>query len=335
MTLIDSLYINESGGLQLLKYLVESIESDASLNAYYLFDKRCADCFIDISANRKTVLNASLWNRLFFYKKNKSKFSKVLCFGNIPPPIFLNAKIFTYFHNINLLRIPKSFTIKERVVSKIKRNIICHLKDNTDYWLVQTENTKNELKIKFIEADAKIQVLPFFKIEDIIIKPVTERNDYIFVANYVKEKNHLALINAWCNLFDLGYYPTLHLTLSDMPEQLEMALSNSINKGVNIVNHGFVNKSNLGDLYSLSKATIYPSINESLGLGIVEALQAGCDLIGPDLPYIHSISQPSVVFNPYYVNSIVEAVIQYETRKYPKSKLKIHNELNELMLLLS
>ena len=118
-----------------------------------------------------------------------------------------------------------------------------------------------------------------------------------------------------------------------MPEELNQLLSVCIERGVKIINHGFIPKNEVEKLYSISKATIYPSINESLGLGIVEALNYGCDLIGADLPYIHSISQPSVLFNPFDVNSIVEAVILYESGNCQKSKLKIYDSIDNLIAL--
>jgi len=54
---------------------------------------------------------------------------------------------------------------------------------------------------------------------------------------------------------------------------------------VKIINHGSLEKSNIQKLYNCSKATIYPSLNESFGLGIIEALTAGCDVIGLSMVY--------------------------------------------------
>jgi len=335
MLLIDSLYVNESGGLELLKYLVESVEDDVKLEAYYLFDSRSASNFVNIPIARKKILKANLWNRYFFYRRFNRKFTKVLCFGNIPPVHKIDANVYTYFHNINLLALPKSFTFKIKLFSILKNKIIKVLKGNTNLWLVQTNNTKNELEKAFLEKKSKILILPFYKIDSSKVQMNLERNDYIYVSNFVKEKNHVSLIRAWRILYESGYNLTLHITLSTMSKELEILLNESINKGIQIINHGFVSKDIIDELYSLSKATIYPSINESLGLGIVEALHSGCDLIGADLPYIYSISEPSAVFNPYDILSIVEAVKVYESGKCDKSKLLINNEINELLKILS
>ena len=87
-------------------------------------------------------------------------------------------------------------------------------------------------------------------------------------------------------------------------------------------------------LYGLSKAIVYPSLNESLGLGIVEAIMAGCDVIGSDLPFIHSICKPSGVFDPHSARSIANAILEYERRDSNKSELLIRNQMDELLELL-
>lgn len=89
------------------------------------------------------------------------------------------------------------------------------------------------------------------------------------------------------------------------------------------------------ELYGMSKAIVYPFHNESLGLGIVEALVSGCDVIGANLPYIQSICHPSVVFDPYNPKSIANAVERYENGIIQKSVLTIYNHIDELIELLS
>jgi glycosyltransferase involved in cell wall biosynthesis len=107
------------------------------------------------------------------------------------------------------------------------------------------------------------------------------------------------------------------------------------NEGVKIVNHGVIPFSEVFELYKQSKAIIYPSHNESLGLGVVEAITAGCDVIGSDLPFLHSICKPSGVFNPYSAESIAVALLAYEKGDSRNSELTIYNHINELINLLT
>ncbi|WEI19376.1 hypothetical protein PY247_05195 [Acinetobacter proteolyticus] len=83
MILIDSVYINDGGGLVLLKYLVDVL-GKTELSIFYLFDERTKDIFKDVNSSKLFVEN-KISKRKKFYDLNKNKFSSVLCFGNVPP----------------------------------------------------------------------------------------------------------------------------------------------------------------------------------------------------------------------------------------------------------
>lgn len=334
MILVDALYINNSGGLELLKYLIQSCE-EINLNCKYLIDSRCADEFNFLESSKKIILNASLLKRNYFYIKNQNSFTTILCFGNVPPTIKTNAVVYTYFHNIFLAKTPKNHTFKNRILNKLKRYIIYTLKNNTNYWIVQTENTRNVFAKSLHVKDDKILVLPFYKIENINHHLSYDRSDYVYIANYKKEKNHEILIDAWNLLFKKGFSPNLHLTLSESaPTTLLVKLNKSIKNGVKIMNHGYIDKNQVFELYAKSKVCVYPSENESLGLGIVEAIENGCDLIAPDLDFIKTICIPSVSFKFINPESIAKAVLEYEQGNFHTTKLKIENSIDQLINLL-
>ena len=65
MLLLDSLYINNSGGKILLDYLVEILETH-KIPTYYLFDERCKGDFPMVPNRRKVFMKATLINRHSF-----------------------------------------------------------------------------------------------------------------------------------------------------------------------------------------------------------------------------------------------------------------------------
>lgn len=333
MILIDSIYINNSGGLRLLQYLICELE-ERNVDFYLLADARCNGKFN--GCKRVRYMNASLRERKHFYKIKARCFSSVLCFGNIPAPIKLNIPVYTYFHNINLLTLAEAHSLPVKIKSWMKREVFKHYKNNTDYWLVQTSNTATELVQNLKEAREKVKLIPFYELPDrvteIAIQP--HGDDYVFVALHVPGKSHEELLEAWRILHAKGIDLMLHLTVqkeSPFCKKIKEAQDN----GLKVVNHGVVTFNKVFDLYKQSKAIIYPSHNESLGLGIVEAITAGCDVIGSDLPYLYSICKPSEVFNPYSAESIADAVIQYEKGKSKKSELLIYNQISDLIELIS
>ena len=333
MLLIDSLYINNSGGFRLLEYLVNSF-IDKEINFFLLADARCHGKFD--SCKHVRYMNASLWERKKFYKAKGERFSSVFCFGNIPAPIKLNVPVYTYFHNINLLTLVETHSLKVKAVSWLKREVFKHYKKNTDYWLVQTSNTAKELIDHLGESPERVKLMPFYELPDGVseIAKQPHGDDYMFVAIDVPGKSHKELIEAWGILHKKGVDKTLHLTVQNDSPLVEK-IKEAQNEGVKIVNHGVIPFSEVFELYKQSKAIIYPSHNESLGLGVVEAITAGCDVIGSDLPFLHSICKPSGVFNPYSAESIAVTLLAYEKGDSRNSELTIYNHINELINLLT
>jgi len=331
--LIDSLYINNSGGLRLLKYLVETLNT-RRIDFYLLADSRCLGKF-DSCKNVK-YMKASLIMRHNFYMAEAIKFTSVLCFGNLPAPIKLSIPVYTYFHNINLLTLTEAHGLKEKTLSWMKRQVFRHYKHNTDLWLVQTQNTAYELIKHLKENKKRVKLLPFFELNDDLknLKNKTHGNDYTYIANYTGAKGHEELLEAWRILHKRGIDRFLHLTV----DKTNIAFCNMINQaqleGVRIVNHGIIPFKEVIKIYLKSKAEVYPSHNESLGLGIIEAISAGCDVICADLPYTHAICTPSVLFSPINAISIANAIEKYERYNYEKSELLVVDKIDDLISLL-
>ncbi len=333
MILIDALYINNSGGYRLLEYLVKRLIIK-EISFFLLADKRCLGQ-LDYCTNVR-YMKASLRDRASFYKERAGEFSSILCFGNIPAPIKLDLPVYTYFHNINLLTLNEAHSIKGKILMWLKREVFRHYKKNTDYWLVQTSNTADELVKHLHETTEKVKLMPFYELPTGIETQVgtTHGYDYVFVAIDTPGKGHRELFDAWRLLHQKGIDKTLHLTIQEESPLIPI-IKELQTEGIKIVNHGLIPFKDVFELYRKSKAIIYPSHNESLGLGIVEALTVGCDVIGSDLPFLHAICEPSAVFNPYSSESIANAVISYENNSARKSELLIHDQVEELIKLLS
>jgi glycosyltransferase involved in cell wall biosynthesis len=333
MILIDSLYINNSGGLRLLEYLISELQqSDAKY--YLLADSRCRGKFDD--CQHVEYMDASMGKRLRFYFRHQNDFTFVLCFGNLPAPMKMNVPVYTYFHNINLLTLAETHNTITRVKSWLKREVFRHYKKNTDYWLVQTSNTANELIKHLNEKPERVKLMPFYELSDDLLemKNVKHGDDYVYISNYTGAKGHEELLEAWRILHKRGIDKTLHLTVPNYYPIVE-EIARTQQQGVKVVNHGFIPFNKVVELYRKSKAIVYPSHNESLGLGIIEAISSGCDIIGSDLPFIHTVCKPSLTFNPYSSESIADAITRYEQETVPKSSLLINNRIDDLIDLLT
>lgn len=327
--LIDALHICMGGGLMILNHLVNNLVADG-MRFVLLKDIRCPRLESEDKVIEMVILSSAPRKRRMFYKSHRNDFSKVLCFGNIPPQIRLDVPVITYLHNVSLLKIPADYSLKAKILSNIKKRYIKYYSKNTDVWVVQTSNTANLVAANLAKAAQPILQFPFYRIpNDICRTDKQDRKDYVFIGDYTNAKGHEYLVDAWTKLSESGFNSTLHLTVSN-PDFIQY-INRAINEGAHIINHGFVPFEEVIKIYNLSKATVYPSLNESLGLGIIEAVEAGCDVIGADLPYMHSVCKASILFKPCDADSIAEAVIDYEKSRHPSTTLRIKDTVSEFI----
>lgn len=332
--LFDAVYVNNSGGLILLKYLVrELIKQNADV--FFLLDERIRQYNLVNNGNVEYVVGSEK-NRKSFYYTRGGEFEVVFTFGNIPPTRRLKATVYTYFQNVTLFNLPSQVSLLQRPKWLMKRYYIKHLKANTDKWLVQTTNTQKLVMNTLGLPKDNVLIYPFFDDEafpTLNIKP-SSANDYAYIAKFIPEKNHRMLLGAWLLLAKQGITPKLHITADALPEDIQQIIDEINTLGGKIVNHGFCSLEQVKAIYEQSKAVVYTSMNESFGLGMIEAMNLGCDVIGPKLPYVTSICEPSELFD-YNAHALADAIIRYEEGKSPQTKCLVRNQINELIDLLT
>lgn len=333
MLLIDALYINNGGGKVLLDLLINKLES-TDREIYYLLDYRVRDNVPSIKKTNKVFFyKASLLNRWLFYKKYS--FSKIFCFGNLPPVSKTNAKVITYFHNPMYLDIPNGFSGIQRILYHLKIIVINLSKQNTNYWFVQSEYIQLKLQKKFNINSDSIQVYPFYKNFYLTNSQKRQRHSYIYVSNGTPHKNHENLINAFCKFYDRNKTGTLTLTINEDYPDLLKQIKEKTERGYPIINIGFVESSILVSHYEKSEYLIFPSLSESFGLGLIEAIECGCKVIAADLPYTFEVCDPSLTFNPHDQESILQAIEKGSKEELKNSIPKIKNRINDLLNILT
>lgn len=309
--LIDAVYINNSGGLVLLRYLVEQL-INRNIKCFFLLDERIREIrlvpresVIYISGNENCRRN--------FYNQYGDNFEKILCFANLPPTKLLHADVFTFFQNVTLVDIPDQVKLINRPKWLLKRLYLFLIKKNTGKWIVQTSNTAEVLHKKLFVKSTDVVICPFFDetMFPFTNKPKLKAMDYAYIAKSIPEKNHELLIKGWIQLSCFGLRPILHLTMEKCSESVLILLKEARESGCNIINHGFCTLEQVKSLYERCKAVVYTSMNESFGLGMIEAMNMGCDVIAPDKPYVNAICVPSEKFD-YNPCSLADAIMRYE-----------------------
>ncbi|WP_373747948.1 glycosyltransferase [Kaistella sp.] len=335
MILIDTVFINNGGGKILMDYLFETIVAEKK-KVTFLIDIRLKKEYENKSSeNINHIFIDGFSERNRYYQNTIEEFSTILCFGNFPPTKKFKSTVYTYFHQMIFLKTPKEFSLKERLKFILKIQILRIFKKNSDYWIVQSELIKVNFTKKFKIKPEKILKIPFYReftqTEDFQRIP----NTFLYVSNASPHKNHLRLIDAFCRYYERFKKGQLTLTVSPEFSQVFQYIETKQKEGFPIINLGFVYRNDLYCHYRSSEYLIFPSLSESYGLGIVEAAENGCKVIGANLPYMFEVCNPSLVFNPSDTTSIYNVLCDVELMTdVPQTVLKTSNQIKYLINLL-
>lgn len=335
MVLIDALFINKGGGAVLLQYLIEHILCHPQKdNFFFLLDPRFEKP--DALTGNYAVVNNKMKDRAKFYKQNKGKYTKVFCFANTPPPLRLNVPVYTYFHNQKLLEAYRYKFKKNHRSLYLKYLVVKLYNRNTNYYIVQTAHMVHALTSLGLKDAAHCLTIPFYDDSKYKAghKPFLERtkDEFVFISNPSPQKNYPTLLDAWALLLEQGHTPRLHVTIDDTAPQLLIKMQALVDKGARIVNHVYLDPK---ELYFNCPYLIFPSVTESFGLPLVEAVDSGMKVLASDLPYVHDVIVPSLTFNPMDKASIADAVTKALNTELPFPKVLASNDVDTLIGLLS
>tara|TARA_B100000963_G_scaffold213021_1_gene185648 strand:- start:6545 stop:7567 length:1023 start_codon:yes stop_codon:yes gene_type:complete len=328
-TLFDSVYVHNGGGKEILDLIIQRlIKGGLENNFHFLLDKRY---IIPKSANNKlafTSISSSESKRKRFYIKNKG-FRSYFCFSNVPPPISVTNSCTIYFHN-NLLINPLStnLSLKEILKNLIKKYYI-NVKSQRNYnWFVQTNIMRKKLSNAYGINEEKIHIYPIF--DDNIIQTNRTNDSFLYVSNYSKHKNHTRLLKAFIeSAKSTNKTLLLKLTLTNKDYEKSIYKTCKLPKNLIIKNLGILNKQMLRDAYLNSKFLIFPSLNESFGLPLIEATNMGCYTAVSALDYVDEIISPSIKFDPFSITDISKAILKcINNRTLNPSKPIIENKID-------
>jgi glycosyltransferase involved in cell wall biosynthesis len=281
MILIEAARITDGGGYGLLKLLLYNLLNDKIEFKVILSPDTKIDRLPEENVYRHTI-NLLNRGRVFSTCVEKSQPASILCFGNFPPPKrYTGIPAYTYFHRVGLI---EQFSYGwSTLLRKAKYGALSfylkRLLMNTDFVFCQSSIVKNSFSRHFDFSLENVKLYPFFD-ADLIRKVeeeegfVKEKGRFIFVSNGAPHKNHQRLFVAWELLSKEELFPELWLTLpedSALAEQIE----NLKKKGCKIKNIGVLPYRKVLQKMRECEFAIYPSLQESLGLGLIEAEMLG------------------------------------------------------------
>lgn len=330
MILFDALHVNHSGAEVLLDVLIDGLRPHQE-GIHFLLDDRLTGKFDAHGLDNVTYLPASLMDRHRFYQTNQHRYPRIFCFSGIPPTSKTDGECLAYLQNSLLIEHP-GWRHSQAMKRSLQNLFMRAFGGNVNGWIVQTEHMRRIATKFFRLGPSDVSVLPFFK-DPLGVSERVAHNGFhlLYTSEGYPHKNHRRLFDAfekaWLTRPDL----VLHVTLSDRFGALKTLVTELNAKGLPIVDHGFVSHGELIRLYASMDAQVFPSLTESLGIGLIESAQAGLPVIAANRPYVYELIEPSATFDPLDIESIATSLLQLASAPTKPALCRVSSHLNELI----
>lgn len=339
--IIDALNVG-GGATVLLDYLVEELYQAGIEN--FVMQKPNNPFLAENFPTARAVTQFSL-NRYKILTQALQKFpnSNLLSFGNIPALLGQGIRRqFTYFHNALIL--PTTSKRNLPFNSQLRYLFLCMtlrlLREKTDYWIVQTDYYANALSTCFNISRDRIRVLPFYRTHSRNVHTHYSNGpayDLLYVSSNSPHKNHTNLLKAMKVCASKGLFPNLAVTCNlDNSTEIRSLKMDCVSIGVRITELDGLSNDDCVALAQSARAIIYPSLVETIGLGLIEAGLLEKPILASESPWIREVIRPSISFDPVSPTSIANAIMEFmETTSMRKPELLIENQISQLIDFLS
>lgn len=303
--------IHQGGGAVLLKNL---LECSSTLPLVAQLDERLHISFQSGNVQLLRV-RCTIWSRLraeWNLRKLNPK-DKLICLGNLPPLFGSYAEVFVFIQNRLLVEdsLLEQYPWRIRFRLRLERWWLRLRGTNRIQFIVQTQSMA-QLVLDTLGSSAWI--LPFGPtMPQADMKKNAHTVDFVYVASGEPHKNHRKLVEAWCILRKNGIRPSLVLTISKENEHqlAEWIKAQSEQHDLHIELWGRQDRRQIQSLYLHSRCQIYPSLLESYGLPLVEAVSCGIPVIASERDFVRDVCTPIQTFDPESAVSISRAVMRF------------------------
>lgn len=146
----------------------------------------------------------------------------------------------------------------------------------------------------------------------------------VYVAHAYQHKNHATLIQALPRI--VAHYPSATLLLTVEPDARSATVGHErirelrqlvldLGVGKHVVWLGTLSAGEVRYLLRQATAAVFPSLDESFGLPLAEAVTEGCALAASDLPFAKEVAGAAAVyFNPLDPDSIAMCITELIAR---------------------
>tara|TARA_B100001964_G_scaffold54194_1_gene61359 strand:+ start:110 stop:1138 length:1029 start_codon:yes stop_codon:yes gene_type:complete len=293
---IYSVGIHKEGGLNILKKFIAINNEDI----YYFLDDRVKNKIIIKNSEYVSRNLIARLIHLFLLSFKLNKKDHIIFLNGLPPifnfksnisVIFQNANLFIEFYQIKFF---KWFFSKDSL-----RYLFFWIgKKNVNNWYVFS-STANKILSDYIKKYVNIKTIDIFH----EYKSVTNINlqeikyDFIYPASFMEHKNHKMLINILISLSKKKIFPKVLFTLDPIDIKKINIQKLKSKYGLKLYNYYEPDQKKFLEIYKKCRSLLYISLNETIGLPIIEANKYGLIIITPELEYGKQFIDPDITFN--------------------------------------
>lgn len=316
--------VHTGGGLTLLKEVFSALEGNSEYS--FMLDKRCQRQASAYDLVNVEYFSPGLFGRLhseLVLKCRGEKVERVLSFNSLPFIFRLKCHVTIFFQNVNLLDSSPS-GVSQRVKSFVFKFIAAEV----NQFIVQTSSV-SDLVSKATGASCNIGTLLERSLCESLhsgIRPPRKLNKetvkFVYIADASIHKNHITLIRAWKLIKSTFKNIDIHLllTLDSEGNNLWGKLNAEFDmESLSVINLGQLPRDQVFCIYNECDALIFPSLNESFGLPLIEAAISNLDILASEKDFVRDVVSPTEVFNPDSYVSIARAIARYLELPWPSS----------------
>jgi len=138
------------------------------------------------------------------------------------------------------------------------------------------------------------------------LERISESNKLFFYpASFEPHKNHKILFNVFRTL-SKNSFNNIKLLVTINSSQIPIKYKDNNQ----IIFLGNQQQTTIHKIYEIVDFLIFPSINESLGLPLIEAKLHDLPIIASNLDYVYDVCKPKYTFNPYSEEDIYHKIVE-------------------------
>ena len=240
-------------------------------------------------------------------------------------PLVVAPKLY-YEGKVRLPRISTRLEVlKWKVISRNRFDLMITVSENEKH-LISQKLSIPEDRIEAIHHGVNHERFKVFgnksKIkQEVFDKYGIEHNFLLHISNYLPKKNVHRIIEAFAIAKKKYEIEGKLVVLGKQPNYLK-ALGRHLGLAQDLVFLGSITNEDLPNFYNLGTAFVFPSLHESFGLPILEAIACGCPTITSSIFSMPEVAgDAALLVDPYNVDEMAHAMYEVVTNKGLRQEL--------------